>query len=371
MKIGFNFLEAGNEPIKQALLQSCENKNGKDVLIFGFDPKRGRHIEYLPCTHSNTEKFRPGLRSWIYEDLFLPFAIAKSGIELFFSPSMDLPYRQPCKTAVTVNDLNPLMFQDERPKGMEASVKYKIRTSAVKKANRIITFSQHSKNLIRRLLGVEAGKIEVAPYPVQKEFTPVYSEQKIYEETGKRGISHPYFIYCGGASARENLKELLNIFYSFLHSKNEASLVIEGLDEKKAAEIKKADTSGRLFFINGLEPTEKCLLLNGACAFLSASVHETTCEEALQAMACGTPIIAYETEAFSQILAHSAVLLKRGDRMSFVKAMKDAKDHPNMRLQMRALGIQHSKLFSAERFTAKLSEVFQNILGERYRPDEK
>ncbi len=371
MKIGYNFLEEGNEPVKQALLQSCENGKEQNAIMFGYDPKRGRHIEHFPGTYSNFEKFRPGLRSWIYEELFLPFAIAKSGIDLFFCPSVNLPFRQPCKTVVTIKDLNPLMFADEKPKGMEAALKYRVRLSAAKKSNRMIAFSQYSRNMIRRFLGINPEKIEVLPYPVQKEFMPVYSEPKISEETKKRGITSPYFIYCGGASVRENLKELLRLFYSFLHLKNDALLVIEGLDEKRSAEIKKEDSSGRLVFLEKLGAKEKCLMLNGASAFLSASMHETACEEALQAMACGIPVITYETEAFSQTLSHSAVLIKRGDKTSFIKAMKDAKDHPNMRLQMRALGIQHSKLFSAERFSSKLSEVFENVLGERYRPDEK
>lgn len=371
MKIGYNFLGTADEPVKQALLQLCENGRERESLIFGCDPKRGKHIEGLPCTASTLEKLRPGLRSWIYEEIFLPFAMAKSGIDLFFSPSADLPYRQPCKTAVAVKDLNPLMFSDEHPKGLESAFKYKVRLAAAKKSNRIITFSDTSKNLIRKLLGVKTEKIDVLPYPVQKEYVPVYSEPKITEETKKRGLHSPYFIYCGGQSARENLKELLGLFYSFLHSKNDALLAIEGLDEKKTAEIKKADSSGRLVFLDKLAPKEKCLVLNGAAAFLSASIHETSCDEALQAMACGIPIIAYETAAFLQILSHSAVLIKRGDKISFIKAMKDSKDHPNMRLQMRALGIQHSKLYTSERFASKLSEVFGKILGERYLPDEK
>lgn len=362
---------AADEPVKQALLQLCQKNMEWESLIFGYDPKRGKRIEGLPCTASAVEKLRPDLRSWIYEEVLLPFAIAKSGIDLFFCPSGNLPFRQPCKTAVTLKDLNPLMFPNEHPKGMESALKYKIRLSAAKKANRIITFSDTSKSLIQRLLGVKNGKIEVLPYPVQKEFVPVYSESKIAEETKKHGLGSPYFIYCGGGSARENLKELLNLFYSFLHAKNDALLAIEGLDDKKISEIKKTDSSGRLVFLRKLAPIEKCLVLNGASAFLSASVHETSCEEALQAMACGIPIIAYETPAFVQILSHSAVLIKRGDKPSFIKAMKDAKDHPNLRLQMRALGIQHSKLFTAEKFLSKLSEIFGKILGERYLPDEK
>ncbi|MFA5104280.1 MAG: glycosyltransferase [Candidatus Margulisiibacteriota bacterium] len=371
MKIGYNYLGADDEPIKQALLPLCEKTREHKNLIFGYDPKRGRQIESLPCSASTVERLLPGLRSWIYEEIFLPFAMAKSSIDLFFCPSANLPYRQPCKTAVTVKDLNPLMFLDEQPRGLEAAFKYKVRLAAAKKANRIITFSNTSKNLICRLLGMKNEKIEVLPYPVQKDFVPVYSESKITEETKKQGLRSPYFIYCGGASTRENLIELLGLFYSFLHAKNDTLLAIEGLDEKKAAEIKKTDSSGRLVFLGKLAPKEKCLVLNGASAFLSTSLHETTCGEALQAMACGIPIIAYETAAFSQILSHSAVLIKRGDNVSFIKAMKDAKDHPNMRLQMRALGIQHSKLFTAEKFASKMSEVFGKILGERYLPDEK
>lgn len=371
MKIGYNFLGTGDTPVKQALLELCHDRPASTDLLFGYDAKRGRSISYIPCSDPSFRKLVPGLRSWIYEEIFLPFAIARSGIDLFFAPSLDLPLRQPCKTAVAIKDLYPLLFNDERPKGIESAIKYKTRIAAAKKANRIIVFSGSVRNTARRLLGIKGEKISVVPYPVPKEFVPVYSEAKISVETNKRGLDRPYFIYCGGASDRENLKELLGLFYSFIHSKNEALLAIEGLDEKKAAEIKRSDTSGRLVFLGRLEQAEKCLVINGSSAFLSTALHESACTEALSALACGIPIIAYETEAFSEMLSHSAALIKRGDKASFIRAMKDAKDHPNMRLQMRALGIQHSKLFTAEKFSAGISRVFETILGERYRPDEK
>lgn len=371
MKIGYNFLGAGDESVKQALVRLCENGSDTGSLIFGYGRKRGGRIEYFPCVPSSLEKLAPNLRSWIHEEISLPFSIAKSGIDLFFAPSGNLPLRQPCKTAVAIKDLYPLMFDDERPKGIEARIRYKTSLAAAKKANRIVVFSDCSKNTARKLLKAKSEKISVVPYPVQKEFAPVYSEAKISEETKKRGLASPYFIYSGGSSCRENLKELLSLFYLFLHAKNDALLAIEGLDENKAAEIKRSDTSGRLVFLGKLDPPEKCLVLNGSSALLSASLHESACSEALNALACGVPIIAYETEAFSEILSHSAVLIKRGDKASFIKAMKDAKDHPNMRLQMRALGIQHSKQFTPERFASKLVEIFRTILGESYRPDEK
>ncbi len=370
MKIGYNYLRAGDDAIAAALLKTSDGLSA-DRLMFGFDPKRGNTIQYLPLSAFNAEKLRADTRSWIYTEIFLPFAIAASGIDIFFSPSADLPVRQPCKTAVTVKDLYPLMFDDEKPKGMENSIKYRLLLSAIKKANRVVTFSRSSKSVISKMLGIPNKKIAVAPYPVGKEYVPVYSESSISYEKARRGLSGPYFFCRAGRSSRHNLKELLTLFNSFLHARNDALLAIHCADEKTRSEIKKSDTSGRLVFLEGLSAEEQCLVLNGSCAYLSASLHESSCEEELKALACGIPIIAYETQAFSEILGHSAALVSRGDRTSFIRAMKDAKDHPNMRLQMRALGIQHSKMFTPDRFLAAVSEILVSILEERYAPDEK
>jgi len=372
MHIGYNFLSKSADPMKNAIKFLCDNDLADEHLIFRYNRKRGRKIEALPCHDQSLGTVEFDLRSWIYEELFLPFAIANNNIDIFYCPGLNIPLRQPCKTAVAITDLNRIMFPDEKVKGLETKLSFDLQLAAAKKANRIITFSQYSKKVIYKKLGIHKAKIEVVPYPVDKDYAPIYSDAKTKQTASRYGIERPYFIYSGGAAKRNNVKELVDIFYGFINLRNDCLLVIEGEIGKNAKdEIKRMDADNRIVFTGKIPDEDKSLLFNGAIAFITASLHETACEQELKAMACGIPVIAYNNSAISELFGHCAVLVPCHDKNTFVKAMKDAKDHPNMRLQLRALSIQQSKYFSLENHAKVLLGIFKNIHNESYHPDEK
>ena len=89
------------------------------------------------------------------------------------------------------------------------------------------------------------------------------------------------------------------------------------------------------------------------------------------AMACGLPVISLKNQCTTEQLGRSAVLLEEVERTSFIRAMKDAKDQPGFRLQLRALGLHLASAYSLTTCTQQMTTAFAEIIEEDYIPDDK
>lgn len=370
MKIGYDLIGADDRTSIEIIRSHCEKDLSDQHIIFSRSSRNGRILR-MPFSSSGFDGSFPG-GSWITEQLTLPFLIFDEGIDIFYSPSLKLPLRQPCKTIATINDAAPFLFPDEKTGGLENLLKQHITRAAARKANRIITSSHLCAKYLAESFKTGTDRISVVPPVVLKCYSPVFNYDKIEKEKEKHEIDFPYFIYSGSFKKRNNIKELLDLFRRYLYLKSDSGLVLVGpVDDEQKAFISGSVLSKRVVFIDKLPDEELALLFNGAAAFITASLFESCCNDALNACACGIPVIAYNNSSFPEILKNTAILVNAGDKNFFVKAMRDAKENQNLRLKMRALGIQHAKLFTPEKSAKALKAVFEEVRTEAYLPDAK
>lgn len=372
MRIGYNLLSRPGNSLAAAIECICSAAQGSEHFVFRYNKDRRKSIEAARCPQGPGLPAHYSLRSWLYEEIFLPFSIAEKELDVFFSPALNLPYRQPCRSAVALNGISSLFFQDEQEKGMEAGIKRKVRLSAAKKANRVIVPSFFARSALIARFGFSEARLKVVPPSIERSFIPVFNEEKINSAKQKHGIASSYFIYSGSSGKRNGLKQLIEIFYGSQPSREKSVLVIDSpVPEQQKKDLSKLDSRGKVVFTDIRDDGERCLLINGAAAFVTASSFEPDPANALRALSCGIPVIAFDNSAFPEMVGHSGILIKDGDRAEFARAMKETRDNPNVRLQLRALGIQHAKKFSVEKAAKALMDLFEEIRCEKYLPDAK
>jgi len=131
------------------------------------------------------------------------------------------------------------------------------------------------------------------------------------------------------------------------------------------------DKDNKIIFAGKMEDEDLAILLNGASAFVSASLFETWCEGAQKAVSCGIPVIAFNNSSFSELLLTTGILIKENDHNSFIRAMRAVKINENLRIRARALGIQQSNRFTIDKALSALDGIMIEISKEKYIPDEK
>lgn len=361
MIIGYNLLSGIDSAAQEVIKSIIKIDHNNEHVLFRYNPKR-KKIEAKVEAAPDLDNIYPIKRSWVYEEMVLPFLIAENNIDIFYCPNADLTYRQPSRTLATIDEFLPFLLKEKKPNGAEENIRLFLRTKAAKKANRLIVFSTFAKKLASYALDIKEDRIYRVIFPHEKEFRPVLGEEKIIGINNKYGIKRPYFI-CNAANAgSERLTELIEILNSLLAAKHDFSLVIEGL----------ASVSGRnIMSVGKIDNHDLNLLYNGAIAQVSTAKFDTRCRDQLNALACGTPVIAYKNGALPEIIGNAGLMIENGDKRSFARAMKDSVENQNLRLKLKALGIQQSKSFSDEKAAFSLINIFQEIKNDKYRPDAK
>lgn len=242
----------------------------------------------------------------IKEQLKFPYKeLRKEKPDVLHVPHYNVPIFYRGKMVVTVHDLTHLILPEFLPnKFAYIYAKFMI-WIALKKATKVITVSQNTKNDILKMFKINPNKIEVIYNGVGKEF--VHKEKQeveyLYEkfniEKDKKII-----MYVGNLKPHKNLERLLEA-YSKIENIEQTQLLLVGkafanynvLDEKERhlAIEKNVIHTG---IVNQQELVD---LYNLSDLFVFPSLYEGFGIPILEALACGTPVICSNTSSMPEI----------------------------------------------------------------------
>ena len=168
----------------------------------------------------------PFLFIWFFE-LSIPRKLRKIKADLFYSPDGYLSLRSKVPQVVEFHDLNFEHFPGDMPKIHLWHYK-KFFPKFARKAKRIVTVSEFSKQDIVDCYQVDPEKIDVAYNGANMIFKPL-SDAKKSVVRANYSFGHPYFMFVGSLHPRKNLARLFTAFDRFKqHNRNDVKLVIVG-----------------------------------------------------------------------------------------------------------------------------------------------
>jgi glycosyltransferase involved in cell wall biosynthesis len=332
---------------------------------FGLLDKEDQFLIY----HKNKE-FNPGLTFPIYKNykiknLKFPFwwtqtrfglEILRKKPDVLWMPMHSLPYlrSKKTKTVVTIHDLAFKFFPDHFP-GKDLRRLNLFTDYAIKKSDKIIAVSNSTKSDILKLYpDVREEKIKVIYHGYNKAlFNSNISEDQIEQVKTKYKISYEkYLIYVGAIQPRKNIENLLDAFASLRQdsSYKDIGLVIAGdlgwLHEnitKKIQETENATLTGKF------STEDLPALLSGAEAFVLPSLYEGFGMTALEAMACGVPVIASNNSSLKEIIGENGLLFEAKDPKDLAGVLRELLKNCKLKDDLRSKGFQRAGEFSWEK----------------------
>jgi glycosyltransferase involved in cell wall biosynthesis len=299
-----------------------------------------------------------------FEPTALSIELAPYSLDVLHSPDFIPPARTRAKSVITVHDLAFLLFPDflTRP-----SAHYYSRVDiAAHKANHIIAVSESTKRDTMRLLGVPLEKITVIPEAAHPIFTPVNNEAPLERIRAKYGLPKDFILFVGTIEPRKNLPTLLRAFRRMRDNyKTQAVLAIAGhrgwlVEEvdQTLAELKLGDS---VQFLGGVANEELVYLYNAARLFVFPSHYEGFGLPPLEAMACGTPVVASNVSSLPEVVGDAALLITPEDVDGLAVAMWRVLSDENLRRDLRAKGLKRAQTFSWERAARATLEVYRRV----------
>ncbi len=302
------------------------------------------------------------------EQLELPVAIARHGIDLFFAPHYNAPLASPCPLVVTIHDLIHLRFPEHLPRPRWLSHGY-ARTQlglVCRRARIILCPSAHTRRDLKRMLGVPHAKIRVTPLAACGTFAPAPATGAAFRR--KHRLPAKVVLYVGNLKAHKNPAGLLRAFAA-LHDPH-AVLVMAGrgsVREEAALHhlVASLHLEHRVRWPGVVNREDLRRWYAAATVFAFPSFYEGFGLPPLEAMSSGTPVIAARAASLPEVCGKAALLVPPGNRSALTRALARVLGDAALRARMTRAGLARARTFSWDRTAALTVAALRHAAGAR------
>jgi glycosyltransferase involved in cell wall biosynthesis len=269
-------------------------------------------------------------------------------------------FAPPVPQVVTVHDLLPLYYPREYPRQQYYFRHYV--PAVLRRSQAIITISEASRREIIRVYQTPSEKVHVAPCGYDaRRFTPYGPEFGATD-------AEPYALYVGNVMPHKNLGRLVEAF-AFVAPRMRGRLVIRGWGKREPVEalrarITRLGLEDRVDWQPYADDDELPALYRGARMLLVPSLAEGFGLTALEAMACGTPVVASNTSALPEVVGDAGLLIDPYDAMAIAEAMESLFADDRLAKELRERGLARAPRFTWERVGRVVQEAIGSIAQE-------
>jgi glycosyltransferase involved in cell wall biosynthesis len=304
--------------------------------------------------------------------LFLPLRLGREKLDLFHgTANFELPLLAPCPLVATVHDLIPLYFPELVSRKFYLLFRGLIGRT-VRRAARVITDSDFSRADILKRFDVPPEKVVTIPLAPHPRFTPE-DDGRGGEVRKKYGLARRYFLFVGVFEPRKNIPFLVDAFETFRQEGGdpEVQLVLAGGPGFRGREI--TDEVRR----RNLEPTVRQVgyvpdddlpaLYREAELCIVPSRYEGFGLPVLEAMACGTAVLAADSSSLPEIVGDAGELFPLGSRDALVEKLVTLSASREALLQAGRDAVSWAGRFTWEETARRTLNVYRNVVGESAR----
>lgn len=343
-------------------IEKLDKKNNYTILLpsspLGDFPKEKEGFNY--------KILKPGFL-WTRVALPLALKVAKEKPDLIFSPTHYIPASTNIKRICTIFDLSflkfPEMFNKKDLWQLKNWTKY-----SVENATHIVTISNSTKKDIISFYNIAKEKITVA-YPGYDEaiFTPVKNPETINALKEKYQIDGDYLVFIGTVQPRKNLIKLIESFRKIENLK----LVVVGKTTgqgrqawmyKEIIEMpKKLDIADKIIFTGFVPTNELPALISGSVGFILPSLWEGFGIPAVEAMACGVPVIVSNVSSLPEVVGDAGLLVDPMSDDQIEQAIRLIHADKKLRYKLSKKSLVQAKKFSYKKMAKQILKVFESI----------
>jgi len=308
----------------------------------------------------------PGMRI-LWEQLVLPRAARSENLSLLHSPVNIQPVALPCKGVVTVMDLSFLAYPEsfKRPQRFYQTTFTRL---SARHATRLIAISlQTARDLIRRFQ-VPANKITVIYPGVDSRFRPLAEGPELNQFRRKLGLPDRFILCVGTLEPRKNLVMLLRAYNQFKRqTRTDHKLVLAGgkgwLDQPIQRTISELGLDSDVLLPGFVAENELPLWYNSADAFVYPSLYEGFGLPALEAMACGRPVLVANTSSLPEVVGEAGILLNPDSPEVWAEALMRICSDGNLRSDLSSRALARAQLFSWSKMARETVLVYHEALS--------
>lgn len=292
--------------------------------------------------------------------------------DVFHAPANVLGFGLPCPAIVTVHDVMWLEHVDwcqPRPWLRPISSRYYgtgIRR-AVSEAARVLTVSHASADAILRLFPQAKSKLVVTRNACEPHFRAPESLAAA-EQVAERaiGAAGPYFLVVGQNQPSKAHDVAVRAFAAVAKDVSQRLVLVQRLEPGRGLHrlAQELGVAERVSFVAGVSQEQLLAIFQAATALVQPSLAEGFGLPALEAIACGCPVIASDIPPLREVLGDSGTFAAPGDVAGTAAALRQLGRDAALRAELRARGLAQAKTFSWDETAALTWQVYREVAAQ-------
>jgi glycosyltransferase involved in cell wall biosynthesis len=306
------------------------------------------------------------------EQIGLTMYAKRDRIDVLHSLCLTAPLYAPCPLIVTIHDtiwMFPHRFtqQQKRLKRSLMDIYYQyVPKAAARRASAVVTVSQDARAAIVQHLGIPAHRVFVTYEAAAAIYQRLDRQYAIDAVQQKFGLRESFILAIGSSDPRKNIATLLHAYALLPEAiRTRHNLVIVWthplLAESIANQAHACGIEEHVRFLHHVSNDDLIMLYNAALFFVFPSRYEGFGLPILEAMACGTPVIAANNSSIPEVAGDAAILVDAELPVIIAHEMARLLEDEALRREMSARSLKRAAAFSWQRCARETLAVYQSI----------
>ncbi|MBI2303192.1 MAG: glycosyltransferase family 4 protein [Chloroflexi bacterium] len=333
--------------------------SGADLEVGNGGPKEAAMVEVALPWGGNLGKV------W-FEQVALPRACRRYGVELLHVPYLGPPLRKVCPMVVTIHDLIMMVLPVHRG-SLLVRLYTALAVSAAKRAELVLADSQWTRADVTRLLGLPQERVPVVYLGVGPAPNVDHITARLPDVRQKYRLEENFILYLGGLDWRKNVASLIG---AFSHLEGEWQLAVAGEHYMGKGRLfpnlfqvaREAGVEERVRFLGFVPEEDKVPLYIMARLFVYPSLYEGFGLPPLEAMACGTPVVCSQAASLSEVVGDGALRFPPQNEAALAQAMARALTDDVLRRELKERGLRQVQKFNWQRTAQETWSAYQQVV---------
>lgn len=299
---------------------------------------------------------------WLWTPWSLPWDLRRRAADLLHVQYI-IPPSAPCPIVTTIHDISFRRHPEWFPLKHRVLLNLLI-PAAARNAAHVITGSEYTRADLIDAYDLPPERVTVTPYAADPIYRPMDREEAQRQVAARFNLRGPFVLAVGVLQPRKNLPRLIRAF-GRVSKEVPHSLALVGKPGWAHEELQRATAASglgsRLKFTGYVPDADLPVLYNAADLFVYPSLLEGFGFCALEAMACGTPVVTSNVTSLPEVVGDAAITLDPTDEEALGRAIHRALTDAPLRTRLREAGLARAALFSWERTAAETLAVYRKV----------
>lgn len=292
-----------------------------------------------------------------------PYYANKLGFDIFWGTRHHIPLLLPkrIKSVLTIHDTVHKRYP-ETMQYRNLILERMLMGRSIEKSHMVIAVSKSTARDIEHYFSIQSNKIKVIHSSI-----PDFSAGEVEILANEVNLPNKYLLFVGTLEPRKNFELLFSAFNKINHRIKDLHLVCVGdfgwRNKRILSKIRIHSLRDKIHFFGYVPRKSLKTIYKKSICFIFPSLYEGFGFPVLEAMSCGTPVIASDKSSLPEICGDAALLCDPHNVDDLAGKIIQLVENKKLRDKLRDKGYRRLKKFSWEQTAREINDLFNRVMA--------